>query len=196
MNGILNAYRPSDFYDQLNTLNYKALVRLAGNSVDFSCLEPMCKSQDKVREKRKALLVDRLINYLKADPTAVLTCSCGDLLEQMCCNVDYATFAATNEEVADVDDITLALTSRAVSKETGADLETIALQDGSRIGQKHNIRLVTDGGGDCAITPVTASNFTTVTLADAGDFVDLEWTVDGWIIIGLGGLTAPPVVTA
>jgi len=46
------------------------------------------------------------------------------------------------------------------------------------------------------LTPATKNGFLTIVFDDAGEFAELEWTSDGWIIIGLGGLTAQPVVTA
>jgi len=87
-------------------------------------------------------------------------------------------------------------THRYVRKTTGAGAEALTLANGTFIGQRLNIRLVVDGGGAGTLTPATKNGFLTIVFDDAGEFAELEWTSDGWIIIGLGGLTAQPVVTA
>lgn len=84
-------------------------------------------------------------------------------------------------------------THRYVAKTTGG-VEALTLANGRFIGQRINIRLTTDGGNG-TLTPATKTGFATVVFEDAGDFVELEWTADGWIIIGIGGLTAQPTVT-
>lgn len=96
----------------------------------------------------------------------------------------------------DADELAIPITHRTVNKTTGADAEALTLADGSFLGQRLNINLVTDGGGDGTLTPTTPSGFATIVFADAGDFVDLEWTTAGWRIVGAGGLTAQPTVTA
>lgn len=93
------------------------------------------------------------------------------------------------------DSLAIPVTYRAVDKTTGADAEALTLADGRFVGQRLNIRLVTDGGGDGTLTPTTADGFATIVFADAGDFVELEWNASGWRIIGVGGLLAQPTVT-
>ena len=71
---------------------------------------------------------------------------------------------------------------------TGADAFTLA--DGV-VGQRKRIILAVDGG-DATITPATFLNGTTITFADAGDSIDLEWvTTLGWATVGS---TGAPVV--
>lgn len=94
------------------------------------------------------------------------------------------------------DVLAMPTSARYVAKTTGADAEALTLADGTFYGQRLNIRLVTDGGGDGTLTPTTKSGFATIVFADAGDFAELEWTASGWIIIGTGGLTAQPTITA
>jgi hypothetical protein len=89
--------------------------------------------------------------------------------------------------------LAIPITHRYVAKTTGG-VEALTLANGSFIGQRINIRLTTDGGNG-TLTPTTKTGFATVVFEDAGDFVELEWTADGWIIIGVGGLTAQPTVS-
>lgn len=103
-------------------------------------------------------------------------------------NVDTVAVAA--------DDLVIPITDRYVAKTTGVDAEACTLADGATQGQRINVTLVTDGGGDATITPTTASGFVSVVMADAGDTVVFEW-VDatvGWIIVGAFGATAQPAI--
>lgn len=102
---------------------------------------------------------------------------------------DPITWTAT-AVAADV--LAIPVTHRTVNKTSGADAEACTLADGSFLGQKLNVNLVTDGGGDATITPTTASGFTSVVLKDAGDYVELEWTTAGWRICGFGNALSMP----
>jgi hypothetical protein len=93
------------------------------------------------------------------------------------------------------DSLAIPITHRSVNKTTGGDAEALSLADGAFLGQRLNINLVVDGGGDGTLTPTTASGFATIVFADAGDFAELEWTTAGWRIVGIGGLTAQPAYT-
>jgi hypothetical protein len=77
---------------------------------------------------------------------------------------------------------------------TGANAGTLA--DGTVIGQLKKIQLVTDAG-DGTLTPSNLSGGTTITFADAGDYVVLMWTGTAWSAIELGnsadGRTAPVI---
>jgi hypothetical protein len=92
--------------------------------------------------------------------------------------------------------LAIPITHRYVAKTTGAGAEALTLANGSYLGQRLTIKLVTDGGGAGTLTPTTKTGFTSVVLDDAGEFVTLEWTTSGWIIDGIGGLTAQPTVNA
>jgi len=72
---------------------------------------------------------------------------------------------------------------------TGADAFTLA--DGA-IGQKKTVVLIVDGG-NAVLTPANALGYTTITFADAGDSVSLEFRTGGWAIVGQGGLTTGPL---
>jgi hypothetical protein len=91
--------------------------------------------------------------------------------------------------------LVIPITHRSVNKTTGAGAEALSLVDGAFLGQRLNVNLVVDGGGDGTLTPTTASGFATIVFADAGDFAELVWTTAGWRIAGIGGLTAQPTVT-
>lgn len=94
------------------------------------------------------------------------------------------------------DALAIPVTARYVAKTTGADAEALTLADGVP-GQRINIALVVDGGGDGTLTPATCSGFATIVFADAGDIADLEYVDDtvGWILVGTAGVAAPPVIT-
>lgn len=117
-------------------------------------------------------------------------------------SVDELANAGTgvNKTTVAADALVIPTNFRYVAKTTGADGEALTLADGQFPGQRVNIRLVTDGGGDGTLTPASPLGFATIVFADAGDFAELEWTNDGtndgWIIAGIGGLTAQPTVTA
>lgn len=95
------------------------------------------------------------------------------------------------------DSLAIPVTHRVVAKTTGADGEALTLANGVA-GQRLLIYLTVDGGGDGTLTPATCSGFATVVFADAGDYASFEYVDDtvGWILIGHGGLTAAPVVSA
>ncbi len=73
---------------------------------------------------------------------------------------------------------------------TGADAFTLA---NGAIGQVKTITLVVDGG-NAVVTPATRNGYATITFADAGDSVQLEYKAQGWAVIGQGGLGTGPVV--
>ena len=84
-----------------------------------------------------------------------------------------------------------------VSKITGADAEALTLANGEP-GQVLMIYLATDGGGDGTLTPATATGWSTILFADAGDMAVLLYVNDtmGWVILATYGLTAQPTVAA
>lgn len=68
------------------------------------------------------------------------------------------------------------------------------LTDGVVKGQLKKIQLIVDGG-DGTLTPTNLSGGTTITFADAGDYVILGWSGSAWVALELGndadGATAP-----
>ncbi len=83
-----------------------------------------------------------------------------------------------------------------VAKTTGADAEALTLADGSP-GQLLFINLAVDGGGVGTLTPATSTGWATIVFADAGDQAALLFVnaSAGWIIHGLSGVAAPPLIT-
>lgn len=75
---------------------------------------------------------------------------------------------------------------------TGANAGTLA--DGSVKGQLKKIQMIVDAG-DGTLTPTHLSGGTTITFADAGDFVVLCFDGTDWVMIESGndtdGVTAP-----
>lgn len=75
---------------------------------------------------------------------------------------------------------------------TGANAATLA--DGVTIGQLKKIIMIVDAG-DGTLTPTNLDAGTTITFADAGDFVILMWNGTDWVVIDSGnlvdGVTSP-----
>ena len=86
-------------------------------------------------------------------------------------------------------------TTHAVVNMTTGGSEALTLANGVP-GQVLHLFLGTDGG-DGTLTPATKTGFATIVFADAGDRATLYYVNDtiGWIILGLSGVSAPPVTT-
>lgn len=94
------------------------------------------------------------------------------------------------------DSLAIPVTHAYVIKTTGGDAEALTLADGIP-SQVLVINLTTDGGGTGTLTPATLTGFATIVFADAGDQAVLLYVDDsiGWIILGLSGVAAPPLIT-
>ena len=90
--------------------------------------------------------------------------------------------------------LAIPVTHAHVSKTTGG-AEALTLADGTP-GQVLTITLVVDGGNG-TLTPATKTGFATIVFADAGDGATLKFidATVGWVIMGLAGVAAPPVIT-
>ena len=100
----------------------------------------------------------------------------------------------TTTSIADA--LAIPVTHGYVIKTTGADAEALTLANGDP-SQILVINLTTDGGGDGTLTPATSTGWATIVFADAGDQAVLLYVNDtiGWVIVGLSGVAAPPVIT-
>jgi hypothetical protein len=108
----------------------------------------------------------------------------------------FGTWGATLSTTSAADSLAIPVTHPYVIKTTGADAEALTLANGLP-GQVIVVNLTTDGGGDGTLTPATATGWATIVFADAGDQATLFYVDDtmGWIILGLKGVSAPPVTT-
>lgn len=108
----------------------------------------------------------------------------------------YAAYTPGGGTASAADSLAIPVTHGYVAKTTGADAEALTLANGEN-GQILTIALVTDGGGDGTLTPTTCSGFATIVFADAGDNATLMYVDDtvGWVIMGVEGVAAPPVIT-
>ena len=99
-------------------------------------------------------------------------------------------------ETVAADALAIPVTHGIIQKTTGADAEALTLANG-KPDQILVINLVTDGGGDGTLTPVTKTGWLTIVFADAGDQAVLMYVDDsiGWIIVGLTGKSGPPAHT-
>ena len=86
-------------------------------------------------------------------------------------------------------------TTHAVVNMTTGGTEALTLANGAP-GQVLHLFLGTDGGNG-TLTPATSTGFATIVFADAGDRATLYYVNDtvGWIVLGLTGVSAPPVTT-
>lgn len=94
------------------------------------------------------------------------------------------------------DSLAIPITHAIVVKTTGADAEALTLAN-AKPGQVLTILLTVDGGGDGTLTPTTATNWSTIVFADAGDSATLLYVdaATGWVIVGAAGVAAPPVIS-
>lgn len=106
------------------------------------------------------------------------------------------TYTKSSSTTVAADVLAIPLTAQVVVKTTGADAEALTLADGTP-GQELVIILGTDGNGDGTLTPSTATGWATIVFADAGDRATLRFidSTVGWVILGLSGVSAPPVTT-
>lgn len=74
----------------------------------------------------------------------------------------------------------------------GADVLTIP--DGLYVGQRKSVAMLVDSTSSVVTPTTTLGAWAIVTLLVVGDACDLMWTgAGGWIVVGVGGLTAPVV---
>lgn len=119
-----------------------------------------------------------------------------DIKKQILLSAKKDSVNDTNMVASAADSLAIPVTHPYVAKATGADAEALTLADGTP-GQILIINLTTDGGGDGTLTPSTKTGFATIVFADAGDQAVLFYVDDsvGWVILGLSGVAAPPVIT-
>lgn len=110
-----------------------------------------------------------------------------DIAEQL----DAAGITGKTTSAADA--LAIPVTHAVVEKTTGEDAEALTLANGVP-GQILTIVLVTDGGGNGTLTPVTKTGWSYIVFADPGDTASLLYVDDtvGWVILGLSGTSAPP----
>lgn len=109
----------------------------------------------------------------------VLTSAVGGVTVEMAQSVQAITDSVATDTISRITEYTT----------TGA--ATTALIDGA-VGQLKTCILVVDAGNQ-VLTPVTGHGYTTITFADAGDTVQLQFGSLGWRIIGQGGLGTGPL---
>ena len=93
--------------------------------------------------------------------------------------------------------LAIPLTASVVAMTTGG-VEALTIADGTP-GQVLHVYLASDGGNGTltVATNSTGTGWATIVFADAGDRATLYYVDDtiGWTIMGLTGVSAPPVTT-
>jgi hypothetical protein len=69
--------------------------------------------------------------------------------------------------------------------------ETGALADGVIVGQLKKLKMITDGGDDWVVTPANFTDGTTITFANAGEYILLIWDGSGWTTVDIGSDGTP-----
>ncbi len=166
-----------------------------GNSPDGGQMYTLFSETDTLATMLASGYLDGLSSRLNVRDVVVLTGTDGAQMVQIASN--------SAAGVVDVVNIQVSSPAQAISgpgaidivtpstdmTTTGADAFTLA--DGV-VGQKKNVTLVVDGG-NAVLTPATALGYSTITFADAGDSVQLEFKTGGWALVGQGGLSTGPV---
>ena len=118
----------------------------------------------------------------------------GDVIEVMTVDAGGASggiIAAAQQALSGAGAVNVTTFYTAVTT-TGANALTLA--NGTFAGQLKKIKMIVDGG-DGTLTPTALTGGTTITFADAGDYVLLLWDGDSWVPVELGndadGATAP-----
>ncbi len=165
-----------------------------GNSNDGGQFYSVFSSTDTLATMMAANYLDGLSTTLNVRDSIVLSGTDGSQMVQISSNtggvvgvvslnVSSAAQAISGPGAVDITSSVTDITT------TGADAFTLA--DGA-VGQHKTITLVVDGG-NAVLTPANALGYTTITFADAGDSVQLEFKSGGWALIGQGGLGTGPL---
>lgn len=176
-----------------NINNFKE-VGGAGNSQDGGQFYSLFSDTDTLGTMMVSGYASALSGKFNTGDSVVLSGSDGSQVVQITDTAGVITFSSSdNTGIAS----TLSgagvvpITARSADvTSTGTDTMTVA--DGA-VGQLLNITHVGDGGA-AVITPANGLGYTTVTMADVGDSVQLEMKSAGWAVVGQGGLGTGPVV--
>ena len=77
---------------------------------------------------------------------------------------------------------------------TSGGADVLVIPDGLYIGQRKSVAMLVDSTSSVVTPTTTLGAWAIVTLLVVGDACDLMWTgSNGWIVVGVGGLTAPVV---
>jgi len=114
-----------------------------------------------------------------------------EVLDDTC--YGFATAAAADAAVTGATgSVAIPITNRHVGvSSTGAYIGTIA--DGTFLGQRLHLTMVA-ASGTVTVTPAHGNGFTTIALLENKQACDLEWTTNGWIMVGFSYITTKPLI--
>jgi hypothetical protein len=117
-------------------------------------------------------------------------------------DIDVVTMSQAMDDVVTDIDISQSLSgagavdilSRITEFTSTGVADALTLADGAYIGQRKTVAHVVDGGSG-VLTPANALGFTDITFTTAGESVELVFLLGGWLVVGIGGVSATlPVV--
>lgn len=165
-----------------------------GNQADGGQTYSIFSDADALAAMMASGYLDDIATKLNVRDTVILSGTDGGavmMVESITAGVVVlSTFASTGVAGTLSGPGAIPITARSVDvTTTGADAMTLA--DGA-VGQLLNVTLVVDGG-NMVLTPANALGYSTITFADAGDSVQLEFKSGGWALVGQGGLSTGPL---
>lgn len=165
-----------------------------GNSAIGGQVYSIFSPDDAVGAMMVSGYLDNLSGTLNSQDTVILTGTDGTVVAMVTNTAGVITVAsvATTGIASTLSGAgAVPITARSADL-TSTSTDAWTLADGA-IGQLLNITMVVDGG-TAVLTPANGLGYSTVTFADAGDSVQLEFKSGGWAVIGQGGLSTGPVV--
>lgn len=165
-----------------------------GNSQDGGQVYSQHSDADSLATMMASGYLDGLSGSLNSGDSILLSGTDGSQLVQITNTANVITVSSMdNTGVAStlVGPGAVPITARSADLESEST-DAWTLVDGA-IGQLLNITMVIDGG-TAVLTPATRLGYATITFADQGDSVQLEFKSGGWAVIGQGGVSTGPVV--
>lgn len=196
VNKVGNVQRTSDEAKQMafDIDNFKE-VGGPGNSQDQGQVYSQFSDTDSLATMLASGYLDDLADKFKSGDSMIFSAADGCKLVKLLVAagvVSSVSMDNTGVALAVTNPSAIAITHRSVDVTSSSATPSASLADGA-IGQLITITLTVDDG-TMVVTPATRNGYATITFADAGDSVTLEFKSVGWTVIGQGGVSTGPVV--
>lgn len=166
-----------------------------GNKADGGQTYSVASDADTLGAMMVSGYLDALADKVNSQDTIILTGTDGTAIVQVTKTagvITLATAVTTGIALAVTNPSAIAITHSSVDVTSASATPSPSLVDGA-IGQRITITLTVDDG-TMVLTPASRNGYATITFADAGDSVTLEFKSVGWTVIAQGGLSTGPVV--